>query len=205
MRVGIFGGTFDPVHNGHVKAAQAFFTHAGLDMLYVIPDKIPPHKSIGAGDDPTLRFQMARLAFEENPAFQGRVTVSDLEMNRKEPSYTYLTVRTLREQGLDDLFLYCGTDMLLTLHEWRHAEEFIPLCTVAYAEREYQDAVLSARVVRQKALLCERYGAKILDIPLDPIEISSSEIREMIAGGGDASAYLPPRVYEFIKERGLYQ
>jgi len=205
MRVGIFGGTFDPVHNGHIKAAQAFLTYAELDMLYVIPDKIPPHKSIGAGDDPALRFQMVRFAFEENPAFRGRVTVSDMELRREGKSYTYQTVEAFRRMGMTDLYLYCGTDMLLTLDEWVRADEFLPLCTVAYAGREYQDAALSAQVARKKALLCERYGARILDIPLDPVEISSSEIRGMLAGGRDTSAYLPPRVYEFIKERGLYR
>lgn len=205
MRVGIFGGTFDPVHNGHMKAAQAFLTYAELDMLYVIPDKIPPHKSIGAWDDPMLRFQMARLAFEENSAFRGRITVSDMELCREGKSYTYLTVEAFRGMGMTDLYLYCGTDMFLTLDTWVRADEFLPLCTVAYAGREHQDAALSARVARQKVLLCERYGAEILDIPLDPVKISSSEIREMLAGDGDASAYLPPRVYEFIKERGLYR
>ena len=201
MKIGIFGGTFDPIHNGHVLAARAFRESAALDLLYVMPDKIPPHKQIAAHDDPHLRFEMARLAF----AGDERTTVSDMELRREGKSYTYQTLCALRDEGMTDLYLYCGTDMLLTLDSWYRAADILAMCTVAYAGREHQDAALRARVAAQRTFLCENFGARILDIPLDPVEISSSEIRAMIAAGQDAGAYLPPPVYEFIKEKKLYQ
>lgn len=205
MRIGIFGGTFDPIHNGHVRAAQAFLRHASLDKLYVIPDKTPPHKAIGEGDDPEIRFRMTKLAFEHDPIFSDRIVVSDMELKREEPSFTYLTIRAFREMGFSDLYLYCGTDMFLTLHEWKNASEFLPLCTVAYAGREWQDETLRNAVSKQKAFLSEHCRARILEIPLDPITISSREIRKMLACGEDVSHAIPPSVYEFIREKGLYQ
>ena len=201
MKIGVFGGTFDPIHNGHVRAARAFRETAVLDLLYVMPDKIPPHKQIGAYDAPYLRFEMARLAF----AGDERTVVSDLELRREGKSYTYQTLCALRDEGMTDLYLYCGTDMLLTLDSWYHATDILTMCTVAYAGREHQNAELRARVEAQRTLLCEKFGARILDIPLDPVEISSSEIRAMITAGQNVSAYLPPSVYEFIKEKKLYQ
>lgn len=205
MKIGIFGGTFDPVHNGHVRAASEFLKQAALDRLYIIPDRIPPHKSIGAGDDPAMRLAMTRLAFSASPEFSGRAVVSDMEIKSEGKSYTYLTLRRFADMGFSDLYLYCGTDMLLTFDEWYHFADILSMCTLAYAARERQTGEIASQVAKKKKLLTDRYGARILDISLDPVEISSSEIRQMISMGGDASSYLPPSVYEYIKEKNLYR
>jgi nicotinate-nucleotide adenylyltransferase len=205
MKTGIFGGTFDPVHNGHVRAASEFLRQASLDRLYIIPDRIPPHKSIGAGDDPAMRLMMTRLAFSASPEFSGRAVVSDMEVKSEGKSYTYLTLKRFVDMGFSGLYLYCGTDMLLTFDEWYRFEDILSLCTIAYAARERQTSELALRVAEKKTLLKDRYGAKILDISFDPVEISSSEVRQMIHEGRDASAYLPHPVYEYIKEKNLYR
>ena len=95
--------------------------------------------------------------------------------------------------------------MLLTFDEWYRFEDILTLCTVAYAARERQTEAMALRVAEKKKLLTALYGAKILDISFAPVEISSSEIRQMLHEGRDASAYLPRPVYEYIKEKNLYR
>lgn len=204
MRIGIFGGTFDPIHNGHMKAAYEFIRQAKLDRLYVIPDRIPPHKEIGKYDKPEYRLEMTRLAFDA-AAFSEKVVVSDMEIRSEGKSYTYLTLCRFREMGFSDLYLYCGTDMLLTFDEWYRFEDILSMCTLAYAARERQGVILMERITEKKRYLTERFHAKILDLLFDPIEISSSKIRQMIQRGEDASCYLPEPVWEYVKKKDLYR
>ena len=202
MKVGIFGGTFNPIHKGHIEAAYAFLRCIEPDKLLVIPTKIPPHKAITSDDDPAIRFEMTARAFSENKEYEGRIEVSDIEIRSEGKSYTYYTLQKLKAMGFDDLYLYCGTDMLLTFDQWFRFEDILSTCTLAYASRLESDCPEASAKI---SMLRERYGARILEIPLDPIEISSSEIREMIRKGQDASAFLSPEVIDFISERGLYQ
>ena len=202
MKVGIFGGTFNPIHKGHTEAAYAFLRCVEPDKLLVIPTKIPPHKAITADDDPEIRLEMTARAFSEKEEYAGRIEVSDIEIRSEGKSYTYYTLQKLRSMGYDDIYLYCGTDMLLTFDLWFRFEDILSMCTLAYASRLESACPEAAEKIR---MLRERYGARIVEIPLDPIEISSSEIREMIRKGEDASAFLSPAVLDFIRERGLYR
>ena len=202
MKVGIFGGTFNPIHKGHTEAAYAFLRCVEPDKLLVIPTKIPPHKAITADDDPEIRLEMTARAFSEKEEYAGRIEVSDIEIRSEGKSYTYYTLQKLRSMGYDDIYLYCGTDMLLTFDLWFRFEDILSMCTLAYASRLENACPEAAEKIR---MLRERYGARIVEIPLDPIEISSSEIREMIRKGEDASAFLSPAVLDFIRERGLYR
>ncbi len=202
MTVGIFGGTFNPIHKGHTEAAYAFLRCANPDKLFVIPTKIPPHKAIKADDDPEIRLEMTRRALSENGESDGRIEVSDIEIRSEGKSYTYYTLQKLKSMGFDGFYLYCGTDMLLSFDTWFRFEEILSICTLAYASRLESDCPEATEKI---AMLRERYGARILEIPLEPIEISSSEIRAMIQKGEDASAFLSPAVLSFIEERGLYR
>lgn len=202
MKVGIFGGTFNPIHKGHTEAAYAFLRSVDLDKLLVIPTKIPPHKAITSDDDPEIRLEMTERAFSENKEYEGRIEVSDIEIRSEGKSYTYYTLQKLKSMGYDEFYLYCGTDMLLSFDTWFRFEDILSMCTLAYASR-LENA--SSEASEKITMLRERYGARILEIPLDPIEISSSKIREMIRQGEDASRYLSPTVLDFISERGLYQ
>ena len=202
MKVGIFGGTFNPIHKGHTEAAYAFLRCVNPDKLLVIPTKIPPHKAIKGDDDPEIRLEMTSRAFSEDGEYDARIEVSDIEIRSEGKSYTYYTLQKLKSMGYDDFYLYCGTDMLLSFDSWFRFEDILSMCTLAYASR-LENACPEA--TQKIAMLRERYGARILEIPLDPIEISSSEIREMIHKGDDASEFLSPAVLRFIEERGLYR
>jgi nicotinate-nucleotide adenylyltransferase len=202
MKVGIFGGTFNPIHKGHTEAAYAFLRCVNPDKLLVIPTKIPPHKAIKGDDDPEIRLEMTSRAFSEDGEYDVRIEVSDIEIRSEGKSYTYYTLQKLKSMGYDDFYLYCGTDMLLSFDTWFRFEDILSMCTLAYASR-LENACPEAS--EKITMLRERYGARILEIPLDPIEISSSEIREMIRKGEDASAFLSPAVLRFIDERGLYR
>ncbi len=202
MKVGIFGGTFNPIHKGHTEAAYAFLDFAKLDKLLVIPTKVPPHKQITADDIPEIRLEMAKRAFSERPELSARIEVSDIEIKSEGKSYTYYTLQKLKAMGYDELFLYCGTDMLLSFDSWFRFEDILTDCTLAYASRISES---TSAVSEKLAMLRGRYGARILEIPLTPIEISSSELREAIKAGKDASAYLSPAVLNYISERGLYR
>ena len=202
MKVGIFGGTFNPIHKGHTEAAYAFWGAVHPDKLFVIPTKIPPHKAIKGDDDPEIRLEMTKRAFSEKKEYEGKIEVSDIEIRSEGKSYTYYTLQKFKAMGFDEIYLYCGTDMLLSFDSWFRFEDILADCTLAYASRLESECPQAQEKI---AMLRERYGAKILEIPLTPIEISSSEIREMIREGKDVSAYLSDSVIDFISERGLYQ
>lgn len=201
MKAAIFGGTFNPIHKGHTEAAYALFRSVSPDKLFVIPTKIPPHKAIKGDDDPEIRLEMTKRAFSEAQEYEGRIEVSDIEIRSEGKSYSYYTVQKIKAMGFDEIYLYCGTDMLLSFDTWFRFEDILSMCTLAYASRLESEC----KEAQEKMEMLRRcYGANILEIPLSPIEISSSEIREMMKNGTDASAYLSPAVMDFISERGLY-
>lgn len=197
-RIGIFGGTFSPPHNGHLQAAKAFMEQMWLDLLYVIPTALPPHKEmevpVSAGD----RLEMCRLAFS---GMEG-VYVSDMEIQRGGRSYT---VETLRELTGEDrrLFFLCGTDMMLTLDRWREPEEIFKLCYPVYIRRE-SDEALNPLIVKKIAEYNEKYGKVVRRIVTDPIELSSGEIRQRLQRGESVGDLLPLSVEKYISDNHLY-
>ena len=199
MRIGIYGGTFAPPHVGHVAAAQAFMTQMKLDILYVIPAGIPPHKEIAADDDPKHRLRMCELAF----AGVDGVIVSDCELRRQGKSYT---VDTLREFYAPEnrLFLLCGTDMMLTLDTWYQAEEIFRLCYPIYIRRE-EDPILTQRIVAKIAEYQQKYGAIVRRVVMDPIVLSSTQIRKAVAEGSAIDGMVSPAVADYIRTHGLYR
>ena len=198
IRIGIYGGTFAPVHNGHLAAAKAFIEQMQLDILYVIPTAIPPHKQIDGADDPKHRYRMCELAFFN----EEKVFVSDMEIKRGGRSYT---VDTLRELSGPDrrLFLLVGTDMMLTLDQWREPEEIFKLCYPVYMRRE-SDPILEQRIVAKNQQYLEKYGKIVRRLMADTIELSSTEIRARIRAGEDVSGLVPDSVAAYIKAKGLY-
>lgn len=199
MRIGLYGGTFAPPHIGHVAAARAFMTQMKLDILYVIPAGIPPHKQIAADDDPRHRLRMCELAFG---GMEG-VIVSDCELRRQGKSYT---VDTLREFYAPEnrLFLLCGTDMMLTLDTWYQAEEIFRLCYPIYIRRE-EDPILTQRIVAKIAEYQQKYGAIVRRVVMDPIVLSSTQIRKAVAEGSAIDGMVSPAVADYIRTHGLYR
>ncbi len=199
MRIGIYGGTFAPVHRGHVAAAEAFLKQMDLDLLYVIPAGLPPHKQIDAADDPAHRLAMCELAF----GGMKNVIVSDMEIARQGKSFTVDTLRLLSAEDRR-LFLLMGTDMMLTLDEWREPEEIFRLCYPIYIRRE-QDPILEARIVAKNKLYQEKYGKIARRLMADVIELSSTEIRARVTAGEPIDDLVPPAVAAYITAKGLYR
>lgn len=197
-RIGIYGGTFSPPHNGHIAAAKAFMEQMWLDFLFVIPTSIPPHKQLDGEVSAEDRLEMCRLAFRD---VEG-VYVSDTEIRRGGVSYT---VDTLRELSGDDrrLFLLLGTDMVLTLDEWREPEEIFRLSYPAYVRRE-NDPIVSAKIVQKLTVYQQKYGKIVRKILTEPMEVSSSMIRERLHGGAPITGMVPPAVEDYIRNKHLY-
>lgn len=198
LRVGIFGGTFSPIHNGHIASAKAFMEQMKLDYLYVIPTCLPPHKQIDSSDDPIHRLRMCELAF----AGIDGVVVSDIEIKRGGKSYTYDTLTELSRPDTR-LFFMCGTDMVLTFDTWYRAEDLFKLCYPVYVRRE-DDPIMTQRIVAKISEYYQKYGVMFRRIIVDPIEISSTQIRKKVAAGEDISNLVPKNVAKFIKDNGLY-
>ncbi len=197
-RVGIYGGTFSPPHNGHVAAAKAFMEQMWLDFLFVIPAAVPPHKAGENIVSAEHRFRMTQLAFQ---GVEG-VYVSDLELRREGKSYT---VDTLRELSGPEkrLFLLCGTDMMLSMDTWHEPEELFRLCYPVYARRE-KDPLLDKQILQKIAFYQEKYGKVVRKIQMEPLEISSTMVRKKIAAGEPVSSFIPPLVEQYIFDNHLY-
>lgn len=197
-RIGIYGGTFNPPHRGHVAAAEAFMRQMRLDYLYVIPASVPHHKEVESGNDPYDRLRMCEIAFRDVPG----VIVSDMELRREGKSYT---VDTLRELAADDarLFLLCGTDMILTLDKWHEAEEIFRLCYPIYVRRE-NDPLISGRILSKINEYSLKYNAIVRRIVTDPVELSSTEVRRAVAEGKNVEDMVCSGVAEYIREKHLY-
>lgn len=198
LRVGIYGGTFAPIHNGHVAAAKAFMEQMKLDYLFIIPTYMPPHKQVDFSDDPLYRLRMCELAFENTDG----VVISDMEIKRGGVSYTYDTLKELSRPNTR-LFFMCGTDMVLTFDTWYRFEEIFKLCYPVYVRRE-NDPILTKRIVDKITEYYSKYGVMFRRIVTEPIEISSTQIRKRVAEGKDISSLVPEGVAEFIRQNGLY-
>ena len=197
-RVGIYGGTFAPVHNGHVRAAKAFMEQMKLDYLFIIPAYLPPHKQIDESDDPLYRLRMCELAFGDMDG----IVISDCEIARGGKSYTYDTLKEL-ERPDTRLFLLCGTDMVLTFDTWYRYEDILKMCYPVYVRRE-NDPLIGNRIVKKIGEYYEKHGVMFRKILTEPIELSSTDVRRAVSEGRDISRLVPPAVERFIRENGLY-
>lgn len=202
-RLGIYGGTFAPPHKGHVAMARAFIESGHIDKLLIMPTFLPPHKQIDQGDDPSLRLEMLNIAMESLMAdHPERVIISDYEIAKGDVSYTYNTVKHFLSY-CDELTIFCGSDMLLTLDTWYKADELLKMCNVAYNTRVTAGADID-KLNNKAEYLNKAYGTKVIPLGAQTIEISSSALRGMIAKGENTDVYLDKRVRAFIDEHGLY-
>lgn len=200
-RVGIYGGTFDPPHIGHLHAASAFLSLCALDRLYIVPTGIPPHKS--EGTNASLRMDMVRLAFGEHDYADARIEISDFEQSREGKSYSYHTLCHFKERA-DKLYLLCGEDMFLTLESWYRAEDIFKLATVVCFSRG-SDAGEQKHLADMAALYESAYGAHVLLPQFSPLPISSTAVRKRLQDGLSTDGFLTPSVQTYIKEHNLYK
>ncbi|NLN05062.1 MAG: nicotinate-nucleotide adenylyltransferase, partial [Clostridiaceae bacterium] len=176
-RVGISGGTFDPIHIGHVKSAEYVYKALDLDEVVFIPNGQPPHKVTSFVMDERHRFEMVKLAIEDYPAF----TVSDIEMKKDGYSFTVDTLRALMKeyrQKYGDVKLYyiIGTDVLDEITSWKESAEVFKLCELVVLRRPG----FALDEAKKKA---EANGAKIHVVDAPQIDVSSTRIREMLVEG----------------------
>lgn len=190
MKTGLFGGTFNPVHNGHINLVKNFKDELKLDRVLVIPTAVPPHKeaeNLVSGED---RINMCKLAFD------GIAEVSDMEIARGGRSYTVETLEELKKIYKDDEFYFLvGSDMLLSFRRWYRWEDILLMCTLCATDRDFEKTCLDADK--------ELFG-KIIFCDFPKTVISSSEVREKISSGRDISEIVPPEVEKYIREKGLY-
>lgn len=200
MRIGIFGGTFDPPHNGHYKYACEAMEKLRLDRLIVIPASIPPHKANQGVSDGADRLKMTEMLFIDD----WRVEVSDMELNRQGKSYTVDTVKELSKKYPDDeLYFLMGSDMLLCFHMWKDPEEIIKYVRIG--------AVTRCGEVEKKEL--EEYAQKhfpesidrFLFCDFEPVELSSTQVRNAVKKGESINSMVNSQIEAYIKEKGLYR
>jgi nicotinate-nucleotide adenylyltransferase len=190
-RLGIFGGTFDPIHVGHLIVSEMARSVLSLDRVVFVPARIPPHKGSGPAD-PEHRLRMTDLACRDNPAFE----VSDLELRRDGPSYTVETLRDLRTRSPEDteLYLLMGADSARDLESWKDHRVLLEESTVVVLTRAgVRRSDLPERVARR---------ATLLSTPV--IEISSSDIRRRVREGGSIRYLVPDPVEKYVRSERLY-
>ncbi len=195
MRIGIFGGAFNPVHNGHISLASSAVSALSLDKLILVPTANPPHKSGSDFAPENARLDMLSLAFKDF----GNAVVSDIEFKRGGKSYTYYTVNQIAAlyPGAK-LFLIIGQDQFVNFdswYKWRDILNSVTLFAAARNENSKQMMVDSARKIGISDYV-------LSDAP--PVVVSSSEIRNHIINGENASRLLPADVLKYIEEKGLY-
>lgn len=195
-RIGIFGGSFDPPHIGHIQAARQAAEALRLDKLLMLPAFAPPHKaSLQASAE--QRLEMVRIACQGDPVLQA----CDLEVRRGSTSYTYATVLQVRQMHSNaELFLLMGSDMFPTFHNWRNPEIILSQATLAVFCRGHKGEKEKIAAIQAE---WEAQGHSVSVIDLQPMEISSTQMRRLLAFGcGDE--LMPSGVGDYIREQGLY-
>ncbi|HBL83464.1 MAG: nicotinate (nicotinamide) nucleotide adenylyltransferase [Clostridiales bacterium GWF2_38_85] len=196
--LGIFGGTFNPPHIGHYRAAKAFNDEFKLDKLIIMPSNIPPHKMIDKNSpSPEQRYELCRLAFNTLGE------VSNFELSNNSTSYTYNTVRHFEELYPEHKIVLCiGDDMLFIFEKWYRFKYLLTHVKLAVTNRsQLPEKQLSDECER----LRNKYKADIMVLVYTPTVISSTEIRAELKSGKNIENYLDKRVVDYIKANNLYQ
>jgi nicotinate-nucleotide adenylyltransferase len=208
--IGVLGGTFDPIHIGHVQPALDLLKQLRLASVRLIPARVPPHRPQPVAS-PEHRLAMVRLAAREHPGLEA----DDRELRRDSPSYTVDTLKALRaERGLSEpLCLIVGADAFCDLNTWRRWRQIPQLAHVVVTSRPGFELPLDgevAELLKERMLddpqaLAARPAGGILPCMVSLLDISSTAIREAIAAGGSPRGWLEPPVWEYICRHGLYR
>lgn len=200
MKIGIMGGTFDPIHNGHLMLGKAALEQFLLDEVWFMPNGNPPHKKSSAiQSDVKRRAEMTELAIKDYPYFRLEL----YEAKKESISYSWETLEFFtKTRTEDDFYFIVGADSLFAIETWARPERIFAVCTILAAYRNNIDT--PCKMQMQIEYLREKYRAKIqlLEAPL--MKISSHELRKMLTAGESVSGFLPERVEKYIKKEGLY-
>lgn len=196
MRIGIFGGSFNPPHLGHMHLAEEVHAALALDEVWLVPSKISPHRSMDAYAPEQDRLAMCRLAAEGYPWMRAE----DYELRQNAVSYTYYTVRHFAQQRpQDELFLLVGGDMLASFGKWYRWQDILRYASLAAIAREPGEETRLEACAAQLG----HYG-KIFLVHAESFAVSSTKIREMIQKCQNYSCYLPEKIVQYITMRNLY-
>lgn len=198
-RVGIMGGTFNPIHLGHLIIAEAAYEAYNLDEVLFVPSGVSYMKDQSEILDAKKRVHMTGLAIENNPHF----ALSTIEIDRDGNSYSYETLETLRKQNPNtEYFFLVGSDTLFALETWKHPEILLPSCTILVAVR---DGVPMEKMQEHAKYLEEKFGGSIKLLTTPNIEISATDIRNRLAQNRNVKYFVPDSVLEFIHKYDLYK
>ena len=202
-KIGLYGGTFSPPHNGHVHAALSFYEQLDLDMLYIIPSFIPPHKQIDNNDDPQHRLEMTKLAFSSHADYGTKIIVSDVELTRGGKSYTAETLKFFKDTIPGDLYFLCGTDMILSMDTWYNPSYIFEAATIVYARRE-TDRTLDLKIEEKIQKYRDEFGGNVLSLNLEVYPMASTDVRNLHRSGKSIEELVPASVLDYIKHHDLY-
>jgi nicotinate-nucleotide adenylyltransferase len=195
-RIGILGGTFDPIHYGHLAIAEEARVALEFSQVLLVPAARQPLKGGEHAATPSQRFEMARLACAPNSAF----IVSSIEIERTGPSYTVDTLRALHDAGMSDLYFILGADAATELHRWHAAREIIGLARIAAVGRPGAALDIAALDHNLPGL-----AARLILLEGPGLEISSTDLRARLATGRPIRYQTPDAVVEYIASQGLYR
>ena len=198
-KVGILGGTFDPIHTGHLILAEAAYESFSLDYVLIMPNGNPPHKAGQVNVSMAMRTRMAELAVSDNP----HLCVSDFEKTPQDYHYTSETLEYLNREHPDtDYSFILGADSLIHFDTWKEPQRICDACRILAATRDHMETEQLRQRIQE---LSRRYQAQIYPLETPNIDISSNMIRERVQNGKSIRYYVPDSVETYIHENGLYR
>ncbi len=202
-RVGILGGTFNPIHNAHLSIANAAYEQFSLDEVWFMPAGIPPHKNVSEHVSAELRMEMVEKAIKSYPQFQ----VCDIEVKKTKPCYSWETLKELHQIYGNDVkfYLIIGADSLYGFHTWKKPQKICKYADILVAKRPGDNDDITESFVEELRSCENEFGNHFDEIVSDEINISSTALRESIYCGKDVSKQIPESVQKIIKEHHLYQ
>ena len=200
MKIGIMGGTFDPIHNGHLMLAEYAYRQFHLDEVWFMPNGNPPHKTNDTIESQTTnRVEMVKKAIADKEYF----SLQPYEVENKDVNYSYKTMEHFKQVYPEHTFYFIiGADSLFSIEKWAHPEIFLRDCVVLAA---YRDEKGTDEMLMQIQYLNKKYGANIHLLSTPNVDISSSEIRDRIKNSETICEMVPMGVLDYIKEKQLYK
>lgn len=210
--IALFGGTFNPIHNGHLRAAHCVVELCSLDAIYFIPSFLPPHRALDLGTQAFHRYKMVRLTCRDHPMF----FAGDFEVKNKETSYTIHTVKHFIENEPPEtkISFLMGTDAYAILDTWFCIRELLGLCDFLVMVRPGTKNTLIDVLPKKlhvefekitKEKLIHKSGKVTKLLPIEGMELSSTDVRRCVIEGKDITSLVPEPVAKYIKENGLYR
>lgn len=197
-RIGIMGGTFNPIHQGHLILAETAREYCELDEVLFIPSGNSYMKASDEILDGETRISMTALAIEDNPYF----TLSSMEVEREGATYTCDTIRELKERNPSaEYYFIMGADTLFTIEKWKNSEEILRKCSLIVESRDEKDA---SELKEKASELQKKYQAYIIVLPERKVDISSTEIRNRLEKGESVRYMIPDKVLSYIEKNNLY-